>query len=417
MAGPPAASAATKKSLCEAFPAWTAEPYVHWSSHVSLYSAKTRCYMIKKGLNFTETTPFAGAKDRWKKVIEPAMGYFGIPVLGLPNGEFISDTTAIIRYLEEQHPEPAMQPADPVMRALAWLIFSYGTEGLFLNAQHYRWSFKESADFAAADIGRDLAAPSDVDAIKKFGAGYQAMKLKRFPDEVGITPETIPAIEKSNELLFEKLDLHFRYYPYILGGRPSVADCALMEVLHAHLGRDIYPARIMKKTAPVVFRWTETMNLPGIPTAELSQVPQEYLDPGNLPDTLVDFLKLLCADFGPQFAATAKAYEDWLTAEPGRLEGALITNDPAAMNRQAMGKMEYVQQGVTIKRDAWPDTLNMHQYVLEVVDSMNDAELARWTEIMKLVGGEVFLEYRPSRPVVIKKDQPPYAFVLGPKPA
>ena len=61
----------------------------------------------------------AGDKDRWNKVIKPAMGYFGIPVLDLPDGTFISDTTAIIRYLEEKHPEPAMQPADPVMRALA----------------------------------------------------------------------------------------------------------------------------------------------------------------------------------------------------------------------------------------------------------------------------------------------------------
>ena len=35
----------------------------------------------------------------------------------------------------------------------------------------------------------------------------------------------------------------------------------------------------MKKTAPVLFRWTETMNWPGIPTAELSTVPQEFSKP------------------------------------------------------------------------------------------------------------------------------------------
>jgi glutathione S-transferase len=405
------------KSLSEVFPAWTTEPYVHWSTYVSLYSAKTRCYMIKKGLNFTETTP--GANHRWKEVIEPKIGFFAIPVLETPNGDIVQDTTAIIRFLEKRHPEPAMQPADPVMRALCWLIFNYGTEGLFLNAQHYRWNFKESADFAAADIGRALVSPDpeDSEKIKKAGTGFGSMKLKRFPDEVGITPETIPAIEKSNKLLFEKLDLHFRYYPYILGGRPSVADCALMEVLHAHLGRDVYPAQIMKKTAPVVFRWTETMNLPGIPTPELSGVSQEYLDSGNLPDTLVDFLKLLCADFGPQLKATATAYEDWLAAEPRRPEGALISINADSSNRQPMGKMEFVQQGVTFKRDAWPDILLMHQYVLEVVDAMTPAEKGRWSELMRLVGGEVFLEVRLSRPVVSIKNKAPYAFVLGPKTA
>ena len=405
------------KSLQEAFPAWTDEPYVHWSAHVSLYSAKTRAYMTKKGLNYVECTP--GSHPRFNEVIKPAMGYFGIPVLDLPNGTFISDTTAIIRYLEAQHPEPAMQPTDPVMRALAWLIFNYGTEGLFLQCQHYRWSFKDSADFAAMDIGRALASPDPKDAkkIERGGADYEAMKLGRFPYQVGITEETIPAIEKSTASLFEKLDLHFRYVPYVLGGRPSVADCALMEVLHAHLGRDIHPANIMKKTAPVLYRWTETMNRPGIQDAELSQVPKEFLTADKLPNSLIDLLRMICMDFGAQFEATAKAYEDWLASEPDRAEGAIIASGDAAINRQAMGKMEYKLQGVKVRRDAWPDVINMHQYVLEVVDAMKEPELARWNEIMELVGGEVFLKYRPSRSVVIKKDQPPYGYVLGPKTA
>jgi len=411
-------SEADKDSLLKTFPAWTAEPYIHWSAHVSLYSAKTRAYMNKKGLNFIETTPYAGVagdKDRWKKVIEPAMGYFGIPVLDLPDGTFISDTTAIVRYLEEQHPEPIMQPKDPVMRALAWVLFNYGTEGLFLNAQHYRWSFKESADFAAFDIGRAKADPADTKSIKENGKAFQAMKLKRFPDEVGITKETIPAIEKSNTLLFAKLDYYFRRYPYILGGRPSVADAAMMETLHAHLGRDIYPADIMKKTAPALYRWTETMNRFGVVDAELSQVPQEYFDADKLPPALLDFLKLMVADFGPLFKANADAYEAWLKVEPARPAGTIVTNDPTSMNRQAMGKAEYQLQGTTIRRDAWPDTVSMHQYVLEIVDAMSPADQKRWEKLMKSIGGEVFLDYRPSRPLVLQKDRPPYQIVLGPE--
>ena len=404
------------ESLIAAFPAWTIEPYVHWAVHASLYSAKTRSYMIKKGIHFTEASPaagVAGAKDRWAEVIMPALGYSTMPVLDLPDGTFISDTTAIIRYLEEQHPEPPMLPSDPIMRALAWLIFNYGTEGLFLNAQHYRWSFSESADFAAADIGRAIAGPTNIEVIKMMGESFQAMKLEKFPTELGITAETIQAIEKSNQLLFEKLDAHFRHYPYILGGRPSIADAAMMETLHAHLGRDIYPANIMKKTAPALYRWTETMNRPGIVDAELSQVPQEYLDPDNLPDTFLDFLKLVSDDFGPQLEASVNAYENWLATDPERPEGAIITVDGAAMNRQKMGQMAYSQQGIRIKRDAWPDIPNMHQYVLEVVDMMDTKEKSDWSELMQSVGGEIFVNTRLSRPINIHKHQPPYAYVLG----
>jgi glutathione S-transferase len=410
---------AAQKNLIETFPSWTAEPYIHWSGHVSLYSSKTRSYMMKKGLNFIETTPYAGIagdKDHWDNVIMKEKGFMSIPVLGLPNGKFITDTTGIIRYLEEQHPLPRMQPADPVMNALNWLIFSYGTEGLFLNAQHYRWDFEDAANFAAFDIGRALGDPADMASIKKKGAAFQAMKQKRFPTQVGITDKTRPAIEKSNTLLFAKLDTYFRQYPYILGGRPSVADAALMEPLHAHLSRDVYPAQIMKKTAPALFRWTETMNFGHyVADAELSQVPQEYLDADNLPPVLMDFLKLMADDFGPLFEANAKAYEEWLAANPDAAEGTRVTNDQANMNRQAMGRAVYKLQGVTVERDAWPDTVNMHQYVLEVVDAMSAKDKARWTKLMKSIGGEVFLGHRPSRPVVLRSDRKPYQIVVGPK--
>jgi hypothetical protein len=308
-----------------------------------------------------------------------------------------------------------LQPENKVMKALAWLIFNYGTEGLFLECQHYRWNFKESADFAGADIGRALGGTDNIKAINSYGSGFQDMKLKRFPEKVGITKETIPAIEKSATLLFAKLDAHFRQQPYILGGRPSVADAALMEVLHAHLGRDPYACRIMKNTAPALFRWTETMNWPGIATAELSEVPQEYSDPAKLPDTLIDFLKVMCVDFGALFKAVALAYENWLMDNPNRPEGEVISNDKAPMNRQAIGKMEYLQHGVTVKRDAWPDTMNMHQYVLEVVDAMTPAEKGQWSALMKKVGGDVFLETPVPRPIVIQKHKSPYQFVLGPK--
>ena len=418
IAAPTTAGAATETSLNRSFPAWTDKPYIHWSAHVSLYSAKTRSYLIKKGINFTETTPFAGVpsdKDRWKNVIMKERKFFSIPVLELPDGTFLGDTTEIIRYLEEKHPEPSMQPDNKVMKALAWLIFNYGTEGLFLECQHYRWNFKESADFAGADIGRALGGPDNLKAIESYGTNFGDMKKKRFPEKVGITKETIPAIEKSAMLLFAKLDKHFREQPYILGGRPSVADAALMEVLHAHLGRDPYAATIMKQKAPVLFRWTETMRYPGIPTAELSTVPQEFSKLEELPPTLIDFLKLMCEDFGPHLKANALAYENWLADNPDRPEGEIISNDKVRKNRQAIGRMEYLKQGATVKRDAWPDVMNMHQYVLEVVDTMNAKEKGQWSDLMKKVGGEVFLNTPVARPVVIQKGKQPYQFVLGPK--
>ena len=157
------------------------------------------------------------------------------------------------------------------------------------------------------------------------------------------------------------------------------------------------------------------MNRPGIQDAELPHVPQEFLRPDDLPETLINFLKLLCTDFGPQFAATARAYEDWLAAEPDRPESTIISLNGEASNRQSIGTMQYELQGVTVRRDAWPDIINMHQYVVDVVDAMTASETAHWAEILHPIGGEDFLNYRPSRPLRLQKDRPPYAIILGPE--
>jgi maleylpyruvate isomerase len=40
-----------------------------------------------------------------------------VPALGLDNGDILTQSLAIIEYLDETHPKPALLPADPVARA------------------------------------------------------------------------------------------------------------------------------------------------------------------------------------------------------------------------------------------------------------------------------------------------------------
>jgi hypothetical protein len=49
------------------------------------------------------------------------------------------------------------------------------------------------------------------------------------------------------------------------------------------------------------------------------------------------------------------------------------------------------------------------------VDAMSAKDKARWTKLMKSIGGEVFLGHRPSRPVVLQADRKPFQIVVGPK--
>ena len=72
--------------------------------------------------------------------------------------------------------------------------------------------------------------------------------------------------------------------------RRSLADCALMGPLYAHLYLDAVPGRLLRETAPQVGRWIERMNRPD-PSA-----PGAWLGDDALAPTLTPLLRLIGRD-------------------------------------------------------------------------------------------------------------------------
>jgi glutathione S-transferase len=65
----------------------------------------------------------------------------------------------------------------------------------------------------------------------------------------GVSPETASLIESAYHELLELLQDHLGGSPYLLGGRPSLADYGLIAPLYAHLSRDPHPSILMKQRA------------------------------------------------------------------------------------------------------------------------------------------------------------------------
>ena len=63
---------------------------------------------------------------------------------------------------------------------------------------------------------------------------------------IGVSPETTPAIEAHTEELLTAFDAHLAAQPYVLGGRPSLGDCALIGLLYPHLYLDAVPSRLIR---------------------------------------------------------------------------------------------------------------------------------------------------------------------------
>jgi hypothetical protein len=64
--------------------------YIHWGSPCSLYSGKTRSYLIKKNIDFVEIAP---SHPHFLERVVSKVGYFSLPVLETPTGEIIQDST------------------------------------------------------------------------------------------------------------------------------------------------------------------------------------------------------------------------------------------------------------------------------------------------------------------------------------
>jgi len=355
------------------------DKYILWGASWSLYTAKVRPYLIKKGIEYVELNP---SHPHYNEKIVPQVGEFTVPVLEMPNGDIIADSTEIMEFLESRFPDLPMLPEDKALAALAHLIHSYGSEGLTKPAMYYRWNTTfQNRLFAREEFNRSLATPED--------ANHFAVEMRAFLPilGVGLGHDVDVVIEASTDRLYDTLNAHFLEYPYILGGVPSLADYGMMGALYAHLGRDVFSSNAMKVRAPALYRWIETMGRAPIVDPEVWHVPQEFFSVDDLPDTLIAFLRLIAEDYVPEISATVDLYHQWLGADE-RAAGTICDVEGTKRNHQVLGEIEHVQRGVTIKRIALLDSVNHHMRLQAVMDRMSDGEKKTLNGILQNVGAQ-----------------------------
>ena len=274
-------------------------PYILHGHDVSYFSGKVRPAFPYKGLWFREVLPDI-------PMIKQRTGLNYFPAVETPDGELWQDTSDILDQLEARHPSPPLFPTTPVQRITAYLIELYSDElGLF-PAMHYRWSFPESIE----KVGVDFSTPTrDPEGGKKF-----ASKMGGSLPFIGVTEESVPAIEDHTRELLDALSAHFEAHSYLLGERMSLADCGLMGPFYGHLYRDAVPERLLYQTAFHVCAWIERMNRPSIASSERGS----WLADDALAETLAPVLRVM-ADGVPILVGAVTAIDEWAAqnAQPG----------------------------------------------------------------------------------------------------
>jgi len=284
-------------------------PYRFYAAEISYFSGKVRPALRFKGVPFEEVLP---TPDVYRDVILPRTGLAFIPIVVTPEDETLQDTSEILDWLEARVPEPALYPTTPVQQIAALLLELYADEFLLLPAMHYRWSFSESEAKARRDF---VALAGDEVRANQF-----ADRMHGSLRALGVVPESIPAIEAHLAELLDTFSAHLESHDFLLGSRPSLADCALMGPLYAHLWLDAVPGRLLRERAPRVGAWIERMNAgAGREGRFLPEAANDAAAADALPGSLRTLLTLAGRDAAPLLMNSLASFEAWADehATPG----------------------------------------------------------------------------------------------------
>ena len=362
-----------------------------YGSYASYVTAKTRSYLLKKGIPFVERVP---GHPRFREYIRANTLNHRIPQLELSDGTAIQDSVAIMDRLEEIHPEPSVYPPGLKQQTLARL-FEVLVDGLLGRpAWHYRWNYmEENYGFVGREFGRSFKPQGTNEEIDHFGEIIaQRMESKR--SGMGASEEALPVFESFYLDALEVLENHFVTTPYLFGGMPSVADFALMGPLFGHLARDPEPARIMKQLAPRVFRWTEAMNTPHIQSPEFADFEIAFDSGDQISEGALNLFRLCLEAAGQLIPRTSEIYNEWVMDKLNEPDNTMISKE---VDEPSIGRFETVLRGVTIQNSASLYSLWVHQRTLEWFDSKEDDERETISAFLREFGAEKMLAIKLKR--------------------
>ncbi|MDT8409582.1 MAG: glutathione S-transferase family protein [Wenzhouxiangellaceae bacterium] len=352
-----------------------ASDYVMYGAEFSLYSAKLRSYLRKKGIPFTEKSP---SVLTYKRFIVPRTGVKFIPVLQTPEDEVLQDTTAIIDALEPRFPERGVYPATPRQHLASLLLELYGDEWLLLPAMHYRWNFPDDNLPYIYDEFGAMAFPWFPKWIRRRLGKKIGARFRGFVPRLGITEKTRPAIEKSWLGLLGELDAHFAEHDYLFGSRPSIGDFGLIGPMYAHLYRDPYPGRLMRAKAPRVAAWVERMQ-------STEPADGKFLSNDAIAPTLRPVLERMAREQLPVLLDTERRLAAWHLENPEQREIPRI-----------LGEHEFTIEGQTEKRMVLPYGLWRWQRPRDYLAALSASAAEPARELARELGLLVALKARPK---------------------
>ncbi|MFT5032399.1 MAG: glutathione S-transferase [Bermanella sp.] len=229
-----------------------------------------------------------------------------IPLVLLPDGSAMQDSTPILEKLEAHHPEPSLHPTDPALRFLSELLEEYGDEWANKLMFHYRWGYPADQKRRGATLARGIIEGKGFGWLAPLATPlFARLIIKRMVPRMafaGANDNNAPILIESFAHLADMLEAHLKNRPYLFGARPSFGDFGLWgQLWQAWI--DASCEKILNKRAPSVVAWIKRMDNPSI--------EGDFEDFESLKSTLHP---IFAHEVGPHFLAWSDANEKAFSA-------------------------------------------------------------------------------------------------------
>ena len=267
-------------------------------------------------------------------------------VLKDKNGSDIckTDTTPIIRYLEDIYKDKSVIPNSSVLRFLNYLLEDFADEWTTKYMFHYRWYFNEDAENAKKMLVLQHKIDIDDESMNQFSDVIADRQINRLW-VVGSNNDTANLIDQSYKRYLLLMENHLKHLPFMFGQRPSSSDFGLYGQLTQLVGFDPTPRNIAYKNSPRTVSWVNIMSdLSGLHDSggigeffgvkgnksdnktKLNYFDDNdygWIDIDNIPDSLIQIFNEVGKVYIPCLIANAKAYENGYEVWETTIDGSI----------------------------------------------------------------------------------------------
>jgi len=170
----------------------------------------------------------------------------------------ITDSTPIIRHLENEFSVRRAIPSDPKLNFLNYILEDFGDEWVTKYMFHYRWHFEDDIEKAGTvlPLMHDVSLENESHLeFKKYFSELQTSRLW----VVGSNNKTAPIIEESYKRFLNQLETCLSINPFLFGKRPSSSDYAIYGQLTQLIGFDPTSSAIAHNISPRAISWIDQM--------------------------------------------------------------------------------------------------------------------------------------------------------------